>query len=130
MSQLQIDIVTPEASVLSCQGSYALLPSWEGELGVYPEHDQLLVLLRCGLCVVTTDQGQQRFVVGRGFAEVGPERVKILTDSCESADGVDKTTAQAELTAAEAELAGLNLSSETARLALIRQEHALARLSA
>lgn len=127
---LQVDLVTPEASVYSGPASEVLLPAWEGELGIFPEHDALLTLLRAGTCVVTTPQGAQRFVVGRGFAEVGPERVTILTDSCVAASAVDKAKAQAELTAAEAALAEAEVETEKHRQAQIAVEHARARLDA
>ena len=38
--------------------------------------------------------GMPRFVVGRGFAEAGPDRVTILTDRCVSPEDVDKGAAQ------------------------------------
>ena len=74
---LQLDIVTPQASVYSGPASEVVLPAWEGQLGVYPHHDALLALLRAGRCAVTTAAGVQTYVIGRGFAGIGPDRTEI-----------------------------------------------------
>lgn len=127
---LQVDLVTPEASVFSGSASEVVLPAWEGEMGIYPDHDALLTLLRAGTCQVTTAQGAQRYVVGRGFAEIGPDRVTILTDSCVALSAVDKAKAGADLAAAEAALAEAEFDTEKYRQAQIAIEHARARLEA
>ncbi len=126
---LQVDIVTPEASAFSGEASEVILPAWEGQLGVYPGHDALLSLLRAGRCVVTSPQGVRRYVVGRGFAEIGPDHVTILTDRFEPLEGVDKKQAQADLEAAEKELLETEASTERWRQAEIALEHAQARLA-
>ena len=36
-------------------------------------------------------------MVGSGFAEVGPDRVTLLVDSCEAAEDVDQQAAQRDL---------------------------------
>ncbi|MEO0601009.1 MAG: ATP synthase F1 subunit epsilon [Myxococcota bacterium] len=126
---LQVDIVTPEASAFSGEASEVILPAWEGQLGVYPGHDSLLSLIRAGRCVVTTSQGVHRYVVGRGFAEIGPDHVTILTDRFEKLEAVDKAKAQKELDEAEKELLECDASSERWNQAQIALEHARARLA-
>lgn len=126
---LQVDIVTPEKSAYSGEASEVLVPAWEGQLGVYPGHDSLLSLLRAGRCVVTTPQGVKRYVIGRGFAEIGTDRVTVLTDRCEPLESVDKAKAQADLEAAEKELADTDASTEKWNQANIALELARARLA-
>ncbi|MBX2796462.1 MAG: ATP synthase F1 subunit epsilon [Myxococcales bacterium] len=127
-SNLQVDIVTPEASAYSGPASEVLLPAWEGEMGIYPEHDALLTLIRAGRCSVTTPEGVKEWIVGRGFAEVSQTRVTILTDSCEEPGNVDRDGATADLKEAEETLATADVASEKWRQAQIAEEHAKARL--
>ncbi|HHO50968.1 MAG TPA: ATP synthase F1 subunit epsilon [Deltaproteobacteria bacterium] len=127
---LQVEIVTPEARAFSGPASEVLLPAWEGEMGIYPQHDAVLTLLRAGRCVVTDADGVHQWVVGRGFAEVGPDRVTILTDSCEISSGIDKAQAASDAAAAEQVLATADVSSERWRQAKIAAEHAHARMQA
>ena len=70
MATLQLDIVTPSASVFSGPVSEVVLPAWEGQMGVFPQHDALLALLRAGVCKVSGADGTHTFVVGRAWAQV------------------------------------------------------------
>ena len=96
--------------------------SVNGEMGVYPDHDALLALLRAGSCSVTDSSGVHRFVVGRGFVDIGPARVTILTDSCVKVSEVDKAKAGKDLAEAEHELATADAQSERYRQAQIAYE--------
>jgi F-type H+-transporting ATPase subunit epsilon len=127
---LQVDLVTPERAVYSGPASEVVLPAWDGQMGVYPDHDSLLALLRSGTCVIHGSDGVLRFVVGRGFAEIGPERVTMLTDSCEPVASVDKDRAAHDLAAAEAVLATADPATEHFKQAQVAAEHARARLDA
>lgn len=129
-TSLQLDIVTPERNVYSGPVAGVTLPAWNGQLGVLPDHDTLLALLRGGVATVAAPEGELRFVVGRGFAEIGPTQVTLLTDSCEPAASVDKQQAQADLAAAERELDEANGWSEQARTIEARLEVVRARLEA
>jgi F-type H+-transporting ATPase subunit epsilon len=124
--QLQIDIVTPQASVYSGPASEVILPAWEGAMGVYPQHDALLALLRAGPCAVTTPQGTKLYVIGRGFADIGPDRVTLLTDSCTDAEAVDQDRARTELAKAEQVLGSELFTTEKFKQAEIAAEHARA----
>lgn len=130
MAEFQVDIVTPEMEVFSGQAAEVRAPGWEGEVGLLPEHDLFLTLLRAGLCTVTTAQGEQRYVIGRGFAEANPGKVTILTDSCTPVADIDKAKAKEELDAAEQEMGELNGWTEAFRAVEARREHASASLEA
>jgi F-type H+-transporting ATPase subunit epsilon len=99
---LNVDIVTPEKIVYSGPADGVSAPGVLGEFDVLPEHALFLSLLRAGTVTVRSKGAAKRFVVGRGFAEAGPQRVVVLVDSCEAADSVDKAAAQALLQRAEA----------------------------
>lgn len=130
MATLQLDIVTPSASVFSGPVSEVVLPAWEGQMGVFPQHDALLALLRAGVCKVNSPEGTHTFVVGRGFADIGPANVTLLTDSCEKAEDVDKAAASSERAEAEKALATAAFGTEAHNQAQIAMELAQARLDA
>lgn len=102
---LNIDIVTPERKFYSGPADEVRAPGVNGEFGILPDHTLFLSLLRGGVVTVTSGASRKRFVIGRGFAEAGPERVVILTDLCQPAEAVDKAEAQQDLARAEAVLA-------------------------
>ena len=129
-NELQLDIVTPEAGVFSGSVTQVILPAWEGEEGVLPGHDAKLALLRGGVCTVLSAAGQTRYVIGRGFAEIGGDRVTLLTDSCEVADGIDKAAAGQQRTELAAKLAQADWVSEEANVLRAELEVAEARTQA
>jgi F-type H+-transporting ATPase subunit epsilon len=126
---LQIDIVTPERVVFSGQADVVSAPGWLGEFSVLPDHALFLSLLRAGVVSVTTGQGTKRFVVGRGFAEVGPDRVVLLTDLAEPADKADRAGAQKLLESAERVMADSEPGTAEREAAERDAELAQARLS-
>ena len=130
MNALQVEIVTPEKSVFSGQAVEVLLPAWEGQLGVLPEHDALLSLLKCGVAEVRDASGTRRWVIGRGFADMGGDHVTVLTDQAEAVDSIDKAAAQALLDEVQAELDSGELTAEGRKQAQVRAEWANALLEA
>ena len=130
MSELHVDIVTPEKTVFSGRATELRVPGFEGELGVLPGHAAVLVVLRGGVTTVVTDSGTTRVITGRGFVEAGGERAVVLADSCELAGQSDKTAAQRELEAAERVIADSMDGSDERASAEQAAERARARLEA
>lgn len=125
-SQLHVTIVTPERKVFDAAATEVSLPAWEGELGVFPDHDQLLTLLRSGRCTVVGTDGPATFVVGRGFAEITADRVTVLTASCVTNSEVDRAKAASAVSQAEEALAAAEWGTEAHKQAQIALEHARA----
>ncbi len=130
MAGLQVEILTPKRQIFSGTANEVRAPGWEGEFGVLPGHTNFLTLLRSGICTVVTDKGEQRFVVGRGFAEAAPDRVTLLADSAEPVESVDKAQAEKDIAASEAAMITLAPDSAEFQIALERHELARARLRA
>ena len=81
---LHVEIVTPRRIVWKGEASDVQAPGELGEFGVLPKHIPFLTTLRPGpLKVNTVGEGQKKWSIGTGFAEAGPDRVVILTESCE-----------------------------------------------
>jgi F-type H+-transporting ATPase subunit epsilon len=127
---IQVDIVTPEALFFSGPANAIYAPGWEGEFGAMPEHERYLALLRAGRLSLHTPDGEVMYVVGRGFAEIGPDKVTILADSCELAENTDKEKAARDLETAQGELNALNQYSPESEPAMAMAELAQARLDA
>ncbi len=102
---IHVEIVTPTASAWSGDVTEVQAPGFHGEFGVLPDHAPLLSVVRAGVVTLFTEDGEQRYVVGSGFVEAGPDKLTLLTDLCESVDSVDKAEAQALLESSEKILA-------------------------
>ena len=87
---LRLEIITPQAIVLSEDVEMVTLPAIEGEMGVYPQHVRLITQIVPGEITVTKN-GQDRFLaVGEGLVEVTSTRVAIVTDMAIPAEQIDE----------------------------------------
>lgn len=94
----QLDIVTPEKTVLSGQATSIQVPSIEGSLGVLAGHAPLLAELGVGECMVRLADGTTRqLVVAGGFLDVAKAKVSVLANTAEFDDEIDVNRAEASL---------------------------------
>ena len=122
MGALQVEIVTPQKSVYSGSADEVIVPGWEGQLGVLPQHDALLALLKCGVATVRNGSESLSWVVAHGFADIGGTHVTLLTDQCVAVPDVDKAEAKKHLEAVQAEMASDSIGEEALRQARSRAE--------
>ncbi len=80
---LEVRIVTPRKVIWEGQATSVQAPGSLGEFGVLPKHIPYLTTLRPGPVKIESASGTFRFIVGVGFAEAGPDRVTLLTETCE-----------------------------------------------
>src|SRR6266508_4459285 len=94
MSNLKLEIVTPEAKIFSDDVDMVTLPGVEGEMGIYPQHVPLMTQLSAGEIVVR--KGSQDFflAVGEGFVEITGDHVSVMTDMAIRAENIDESKAE------------------------------------
>jgi len=102
---LTVEIVTPTSVAFSGDANEVRAPGFLGEFGILPEHTLYLSVIKAGVVEVHANGEATRFVVGRGFAEAGPDRLTLLTELCETADEIDKDSAAQLLETSEKTLA-------------------------
>lgn len=99
--KLTLDIVTPYGKIFSDEVDEVIASGSEGEFGVLPQHIPFLTTLKIGMLVFKKGAETGYFFVNWGYAEVGPDRVIILTDSAEKADRIDVQRAKEAMKRAE-----------------------------
>ena len=121
-AHLTLELVTPERSVALETVDEVEIPGIDGYLGVLPGHTPLLVALKVG--ELWYRQGEERtFVsVAFGFAEVLPDRVRVLAQVAESANDIDIDRAEAAANRAREKMASSveDVDFERAQLALLK----------
>ena len=91
---LQLEIVTPEATVYSEAVDMVTLPAVEGQMGVLPQHVRLMTQLVPGELIVRKDGHEDYLAVGEGLVEVTNDRVSIVTNMAVSIENIDEATAE------------------------------------
>jgi F-type H+-transporting ATPase subunit epsilon len=112
MATLKLEIVTPEGRAYSDDVAMVVLPSIEGEIGVYPAHVPLMTQLLPGELRIVKDGKTTELVVGTGFIEVTGDSVSVLTDSALGEEQIDENSTEEAIKRAQAALRDKNLSSD------------------
>ncbi len=122
MSTLQLEVVTPDKTVVSAEVDMTVCPGVMGEFGVLPHHVSLLSALKTG-CLRYTRNGAPTYVfISGGFADVNNKVLTVLAESAEMAEDIDTARAKAAQERAEKRLAedGENVDHARAEAALHR----------
>jgi F-type H+-transporting ATPase subunit epsilon len=94
MNTFQVHVVSAEEQVFSGEAIYMLVPGVEGEMGITPNHVQLLSQLKAGeLMIRHPDLKEDYIYVQGGILEVQPNVVTILSDTAMRAKDIDETRA-------------------------------------
>src|SRR3982750_843209 len=94
---LQLEVATPERSLIDEQVSEVQLPGKSGYMGILPGHAPLLSALGAGLLTYEGGGGPHRLVIAGGFVEVFDNHVRVLADSGELPEDVKVDDARREL---------------------------------
>ncbi|HPC46683.1 MAG TPA: ATP synthase F1 subunit epsilon [Deltaproteobacteria bacterium] len=94
---MQVDVVTPERSVLSRKAIEVVAPGSQGEFGVLIGHTPFLTTLKPGQIIVRTEDRDIYLACGGGFAEIISNRVIILAETAEMAEDIKADEVKEEL---------------------------------
>ncbi len=102
---LQFEMISPERPVLAAAAEFVVLPAFNGEMGVLPDHEPFLVQLREGEVRVTAGGEVKCYAVSGGFAEIQHNKVSLFVETAEMAEAIDAEAARQALEKAKAEAA-------------------------
>ncbi len=128
---LKLEIVTPEARIFSDDVDTVVLPGFEGEMGVLPQHAPLVTTLNPGELRYTKEGKVTELAVGEGLVEVTATATRVLTDMAIGAEQIDEKAVEAALERAKTALEAMkarahNLADEevAATMAMIQRSTA------
>lgn len=103
---MQLNVVSAEQELYSSTAQKVIVPGSEGDMGIMPQHTQLLSTLRPGEVLVTTASGEDESIyVSGGMVEIQPHVVTILSDTAIRTDELDQERAESAKQHAEQVLA-------------------------
>jgi F-type H+-transporting ATPase subunit epsilon len=95
---LQVMVVSPQGPVYEGQARWVTVRAWDGQMGIWPRHAELVAALGSGLLRIGHPDGTLRlFAMWGGFLRVGDDKVTILVDRAVGQDDVDEGAARREL---------------------------------
>ena len=103
MNIMQVDVVSNEESIYSGEASFAVVPTLNGELGIYPRHEPIMSLVRPGVLRLQVPEQEEVLVaISGGILEVQPHKIMILADVAVRSAELDQARAEEARKAAEA----------------------------
>jgi F-type H+-transporting ATPase subunit epsilon len=124
---LQLDVVTPEGTVVSDQAEIVAAPGYLGEFGVLFNHIPFLAQLQPGELRYRRGNSVEYVAVSGGYAEVLPTKVTVLATTAERAQEIDVERARSARERAERRLKERQEETDFAR-AEAALKRAIARL--
>ena len=91
---LQLEIVTPEATVYSELVEMVTLPAVEGQMGVLPQHVRLMTKMVPGELIVRKNGHEDYLAVGEGLVEITNDHVSIVTNMAIALESIDEAAAE------------------------------------
>ena len=104
MSTMQVEVVSSEQNIYSGEASFVVVPTVQGELGIYPRHEPIMSLVRPGALRLTVPGEAEEVLVAvsGGVLEVQPDKITVLADVAVRSTEMDQARAEAAKKAAEA----------------------------
>ena len=112
---LQLEVVTPDKTVVSAEVEMAVCPGVEGEFGVLPQHVSMLSALKIGDLRYRVNGKDENVFISGGFADVNNNVLSVLAESAELATDIDTARAQAAKERAEKRLSAHDDSLDETR---------------
>lgn len=80
-----LTVISPERKLFEGPAKFAVLPAFDGEVGILRDHAPLMALLGEGTLRIETAEGTRRFTVAGGFVQVLDNEVSVLSEEAEEA---------------------------------------------
>jgi F-type H+-transporting ATPase subunit epsilon len=118
---LHLEIVTPEKKSFSDTVENVYLPGADGEMGILPSHVGLVTALKPGELRYLREGQINTLAIGSGFAEIGKDKVVILTDMALGEAEIDEKATEAAIAKAEEKLQGIDGSQNSEEAAQLQE---------
>jgi F-type H+-transporting ATPase subunit epsilon len=112
-----LSLVTPDGAAFEGEVEMLIVPGDAGEIGVLARHAPLVAMLKAGSTRIYRDRSTEdvlEFATGPGFFKVEQDRALALVDDAVDVSEIDRTRAQEQLEAAQAELARIEAGDSDA----------------
>ena len=94
MSELNLEIITPEKPIFKDQVDVITVPGTLGGFQILKDHAPLISSFEIGIIKVKKDSSETYYTTAGGTVEVDKNKVLILADSIEKVEQIDKDRAE------------------------------------
>jgi len=77
---MRVEIITPDKALFKGAATSVVVPGISGSMGFLKDHAPLITVLKAGEVKVTTEKGEETFLVKGGVVEVSNNVVIVLAE--------------------------------------------------
>jgi F-type H+-transporting ATPase subunit epsilon len=126
--EFTLRVVTPERIFYEGTARMVEFNTTEGEIGVFPGHIPLTVIVSPGILRIHEAEGERVAALHAGFAEILPDGISILAEVVEWPDEIDIERAEEAVERAKSRLGKRDANTDLAR-AQTALQRAMARIN-
>lgn len=102
MSQISFELVTPEGLKVQEEVYEVLLPTPNGQIGIFPNHMPLITIVTPGVISIRkresdSDESLEHLATSGGLMEIDGTRARLLADTAERAEDINEMHAKEAL---------------------------------
>lgn len=90
MNTLNFSIITPNKTVVEDEIDFLLVRTLEGDIGIYPEHENTLLILEDGPIEFHKDEDSFDYMIEGGFLIVGSGKALLLAEFASLPEDVER----------------------------------------
>ena len=109
--KFQLEIISPDRSILKTDALEVVIPSYEGEMGILKDHSPLITFLRPGLIKVKNGI-ESKYFVEEGTVEFAKNNLLILTSTVKELSKIEKGFIEGQINEAEKKIKSNELSDK------------------
>ena len=94
MSELNLEIITPEKPIFKGQVDVITIPGTLGGFQILKDHAPLISSFEIGIIKIKKDSTESFFTTAGGTVEVNKNKVLVLADSIEKVENIDRDRAE------------------------------------
>lgn len=125
---LRFSIMTPRRLVWEGEASEVVLPAYDGERGVLPDHADFIGVLGTGVLRAASGGKTYFFVISEGVYHIHGGELKVLARMAESPSEIDAQKAAQSLAKIEKQLPSINFNIEEPTALLLEASRCKARI--
>ena len=111
--EFKIEIINPEKLFFSNESvTEAVVPAFEGEMGILKDHISIISFLKPGIITIHTNSLEEKFYVEDGIVEFKDNNLSILTSSIFNLKDAKKDKLQDLLKLAEEESSKIEMNDQ------------------
>ena len=89
-NNFNIEIISPEKSVIKSETNEVTLPAYEGQIGILKDHIPLITFLRHGLISIKQNNDTKTFFVEDGIVEFSNNHLLVLSSTAKDLESLEK----------------------------------------